>query len=46
MDTLWQDVRHAARLLARSPAFAVTAVVTIALAVGANRWTERSGIAS
>jgi predicted permease len=36
VDTLWQDVRHAARLLARSPAFAATAVATIALAVGAN----------
>jgi putative ABC transport system permease protein len=33
---LWQEVRHAARRLARAPGFAVIVVVTLALGVGAN----------
>jgi hypothetical protein len=36
MQTLWNDFRYALRLLRRSPAFAVTAIVTLALALGAN----------
>jgi predicted permease len=36
MQTLWHDLRYALRLLRRSPAFAVTAIVTLALALGAN----------
>ena len=36
MDTIGQEIKHAARRLARSPAFTLATALTLALAIGAN----------
>jgi putative ABC transport system permease protein len=36
LDTIWRDLRHGTRMLAKNPGFAAVAMLSIAVGVGAN----------
>src|SRR5258708_3007680 len=36
MENFWQDVRHGARVLRKSPSFSLVAVLSLAMGIGAN----------
>ena len=36
LETIWQDLRHGARMLTKNPGFSLIAIMSIALGVGAN----------
>ncbi|HLJ50182.1 MAG TPA: ABC transporter permease [Bryobacteraceae bacterium] len=36
LESIWQDLRHAARLLRLNPAFALVAILSLGLGIGAN----------
>ena len=46
LSDLWGDLRYAGRMLRKQPSFAVAAIVTLALGIGANTAMSRSSTPS
>ena len=36
LETVWQDLRHGVRMLAKNPGFSLIAIMSIAIGVGSN----------
>ena len=36
LETIWNDLRYAVRVLSRTPGFTITILLTLALSIGAN----------
>jgi hypothetical protein len=42
LESLWQDVRHGGRVLAKNPGFTTIVVLSLAIGTGANTFALRN----